>query len=79
MSTWNHRVVTRIENDVRLFSIYEVYYNNDETFNGYCEAKNLLKDIESLKGLKWTHKAIKNAFKKPILDLDNWPEEYNKK
>lgn len=88
---WNHRVVTKIIpgsiandltkgtitklSDERVFSIVEVYYNNGKP-DSYTESKSLLNSIESVKALKWAHKKIKKAFKKPILDLDHWPNEW---
>jgi len=74
---WNHRVVTKlyksdVTGDQRLFSVVEVYYKDDKP-DSYTESKSLLKDSESISGLKWSHKKIKKAFKKPILDLDRWP------
>jgi hypothetical protein len=86
-STWNYRIGTRIfdyEKEVgdhfasfknqRLFSIVSVYYEDDKVVS-YGET-NQLSDNESLKDLKNTFKYIKAAFKKPILDLDNFPNEW---
>lgn len=87
---WNYRVVTKlyVNNgidigdgsinklpDERLFSIVEVYYKDGKP-NSYAESKNILRDLESKSSLKWTHKKIKKAFKRAILDLDNWPKKY---
>jgi hypothetical protein len=78
-STWNYRVVTRMYKDTRLFSITEVYYTN-EIPDSYIEPKdmNLLSNVESVKDLKWIRKKTREAFKKPILDLDNFPNKYLK-
>jgi hypothetical protein len=82
---WNFRVVTHLyksellsdHEPERLFSICEVYYTDGKP-DSYIDSKRILSDIESVKGLKWTNKKIKKAFKKSILDLDNWPNEYRR-
>ena len=61
--------------DVRLFSIVEVYYSKKNKPNGYAESCSL-KDWESMEDLKGTYDLIAGAFTKPILDLDNFPNEY---
>lgn len=80
---WNFRVTTYLfkyealpdKKPERLFSVSEVYYKNGKP-DSYIDSKRILDGVESVKGLKWTNKKIKKAFKKPILDLDNWPHEY---
>jgi len=83
---WNFRVVTQLfkydevlldHEPERLYSIVEVYYKKDKP-DSYIDSKRILDGLESVKGLKWTNKKIKEAFKKPILDLDNWPNEYRR-
>ena len=81
---WNFRIVTKILPEVicqmanyRVFSIVEVYYTNGKP-DSYIESKRILDELESVKSLKWTNKKIKKAFKKPVLDLDNWPHKYKK-
>jgi len=81
---WNYRVVTKLIPEVaateeyRVFSIYEVYYHDDKA-DSYTESKTILDEVESVKSLKWINKKVKKAFKKPILDLDNWPNEWKLK
>jgi len=83
---WNHRIVTRIhpsakkyplmkKEDYRIFSIAEVYYEWDKP-TSYGDI-NVLTEYESLKDLKKIYKLIKTAFKKDILDLENWPNEWH--
>ena len=90
--SWNYRVCTRIFSykkefpkapemskmeDQRIFSILEVYYDKDGNVNGYIdETKNSLAGWEDYEDLVGTHTLMKKAFDKPILDLDNWPNEY---
>jgi hypothetical protein len=91
--SWNYRIGTKIFSyhklfdgknielaehpDRRLFSIIEVYYDEKKIPNGYAEI-NALNEWESIKDLKGTYHLIKDAFKKPILDLDNFPHEWKK-
>jgi hypothetical protein len=64
--------------DERLFSVIEVYYNSETNKpEGYAEV-NPLNGWEEFKELKGTYKLIAGAFKKPILDMDNFPNEWKK-
>lgn len=85
--SWNYRVGTQILEvpkesrssapDYRIFSVVEVYYRN-----GKAESwgkTNVLSSWEAMKGLKASHRLAKKAFDKPIIDLDNFPEEYKGK
>jgi len=88
---WNYRIVTKLIPgpmghdldkgttkklpDTRVFSIVEVFYTDGKP-DSYIESKSILSECESVKDLKWIRKKIKKAFKKPILDLDNWPKKY---
>lgn len=91
--SWNYRIGTKIFSykkefegkneklaehpDTRLFSIVEVYYDDEGIPNGYTEP-NPLSNWEDLKDLKGTFKLIKLAFDKFIIDLDNFPNEWEK-
>jgi len=80
--SWNYRVGTRIFSyeigedvpDARLFSIVEVFYGKDGTPEGYANAS--VQDWNSYEDLAGTHNLMAQAFQKPILDLDNWPNEW---
>jgi hypothetical protein len=81
---WNYRIGTHYykhpsnkEYNERLFSIIEVHYEKGKpvSYGGI----NILKDMLSLKSIKWTIKKIKECLKKPIFDLDNWPKKWNGK
>jgi len=83
--SWNYRIVTKLEPSPlkgkppsRLFSIAEVYYADDKSTNAdsYADGKNILSNWETIDELKWTAEKVLLAFEKPILDLDNWPNEY---
>lgn len=91
---WNYRVVTQwipetIGQDLyngtqkifpgyRVFSIAEVYYENNKP-NSYAGDMRLLTDLESVKGIKWDLKKMRKALKKPILDLNNFPKKWKGK
>lgn len=87
---WNYRVLTRIVpgnlsqltdktsgifNDWREFFIAEVHYKNGKP-SGYGAEQNITAGWDTLKDLKWTVKHLKEAFKRPILDADNWPKKW---
>jgi len=89
--SWNYRIGTKIfsymdefgecnpelakQPDLRMFSIIEVYYNDKGEPDGYAEVSSL-QNWESMKDLKGTYKLIGGAFKKPVLNLDEWPSEW---
>jgi hypothetical protein len=91
-SYWNYRIGTKLFSykkefegknekmanfpNERLFSIIEVYYSADENKADSYVEKNPLDNLTSVEDIKWTLKKIKKALKKPILDLDNFPTEW---
>lgn len=74
---WNHRIITRLLDGERVFSVVEVHYRNNKPV-GYGAEHNLLSSMESIKGLKWTLKKVKRALKRSIIDADNFPKKYKK-
>jgi len=92
--SWNYRVSTKMfsykdtfpENekfcemeDQRLFSIIEVYYDKKGKPESYADDINPTANWEDLNDLTGTLDLIKLAHDKPIIDLDNWPNEYKPK
>lgn len=89
--TWNYRIGTKVFSykkkfeeknkdlakfpDSRLFSIIELYYDENNIPNGYTEP-NVLSDWETLEDLIGTIDFVKLALEKPIIDLDNFPNEW---
>lgn len=79
---WNYRVLTRLVTTElgsaswREFYLAEVHYGADGVLEGSGESHNLVAGYENVKDLKWAVKHMKKAFKKPILDGDNWPNVY---
>ena len=83
--SWCYQVGTKeyvVDNHTyREFGIIEVYYNRKGKAGNHSnlETFNPLTGWDNYKDLKGTYKMIKEAFKQPILDLDNWPNEYKEK
>jgi hypothetical protein len=91
--SWNYRVCTHVFSykktfvnnpklaemkDQRLFSICEVYYDENGVPDGYIQPdKNPLGNWEDLEDLSRTWEMIGPAFEKPIIDLDNFPNEWS--
>ena len=72
---WNFRIITgKYESGERYFSVVEVHYKNKKPA-GYG-IKDVMSKHYSVKDIKWTNKKIKLAFKKPVLDADNWPKKW---
>jgi len=61
-----------------LFGITEVYYDKNGKANGYVDLKeiNLLNHHDEAKNVEEEYLLIKGAFDSPILDLDNFPNEF---
>lgn len=83
---WNYRIGTKVvtANGERAFFIFECYYNKNKIPDGYPEKidrfkfPNLLVSWNNIKELQGTYELIVGAFDKPVIDLDNWPNEYVK-
>ena len=76
-SHWNYRVCTHVEekDNQRYFSIKEIHYKNNIPI-AYGDKKEFLDYIEDLEAVKWTLEQMQEALNKPIIDLDNFPNEY---
>ena len=81
-----YRVCTKVykgilmDNEIvewRDFSIFEVDLKNGLIVS-YSDM-NVLEKHKNIKELKNEYKLIKNAFKKPVIDLDNFPNVYHGK
>jgi len=90
--SWNYRVGTHVFSykkvftsnpklaemkDERLFSMIEVYYDEDGKPNGYADKINPTDNWEDLQDLIGTLDLLKLAVDKPIIDIDNFPNEWN--
>lgn len=77
---WNYRMCTFIYQPgslppERYFDIREVYYRKGvlDSYSSFPTSINYLNSIEEIKE-KLTY--IQEALNEPIIDLDNWPNEY---
>ncbi len=61
-----------------LFGITEVYYNKDGVPESYVDPDDmeLLTGHDELLNINAEYDYIKDALDKPIIDLDNFPNEY---
>jgi hypothetical protein len=87
--TWNYRVIAKkiyFKNQVEIqFGIHEVHYKNDVP-SGCSENPMSLstssvhfdQEIDPIEFLNWQIEALKVACEKPVLDYDNFPNEYLK-
>lgn len=93
MNTWNYRLATYMFSykktypdnpkmwdfkDERMYKIISVYYNKKGEIKGYGE-KSDIDGYSSPKEVKNTLKYMKMALKKPILNLDCFPNTFKKK
>ncbi len=80
--SWNYRICTKIEGKEgssrwRSFNMLEVYYNEDKIPHGTSTCDhNLLCKAENYQDLENTYQLMRNAFLKPVIDLDNFPNEF---
>ena len=73
--SWNYRVLVEKINDELVFSINEVYYDND-TPQGYCNVRRTESE-ESIEALERELHYQLQAFKRPTLwGGDKFPQEY---
>ena len=74
---WNMRVLTECgypNSDERQFFFTEVHYEKGIP-TGYAKGRyNYVGN--NTKELNWRLNRMKEALKKPVLDADNWPNEY---
>lgn len=92
MTSWNYRLATYMFSykktfpdnpkiweykDERLYKIISVYYDNKGKINGYGE-KSDIDGYSSPKEVKQILKYMKMALKKPTLNLDSFPDIWEK-
>lgn len=79
-SHWNYRVGTRIIKtpirDYREYLIFTCYYTN-----GFPDSYGIseIGHYDVFEDMQKSFDKIQKAFKKPIIDLDNFPEEFDYK
>jgi len=88
MSHWNYRILARriitdLYSDVH-FGIYEVYYDDENNMPESCTENPItITSYESecedpIDSIKWQLDVMIEASNKPVLDYDNFPNEYVK-
>ena len=80
MTTWNHRVLAHKSKNPNCkgeiyFQIHEVYYNKDGNPNSYTE-KGVSVGGDGYAALQWVLAEMLICLTKPVLDSDNFPNEY---
>jgi hypothetical protein len=80
-SYWNHRIATRLLKHPlegrgfwREFLVIECHYTDGKP-RAYGEAVRM-NGYEVMEEIKTTNEQIIKAFDKPVIDLDNFPNEY---
>ncbi len=77
--SWNYRILAYVKNKEVWFKIHSVYYDKDGIPNGYSSNPESV-ESDSLDGVKWNLKKMKECLKKPILyEGDRFSEEYKPK
>jgi len=76
-SHWNYRICsyTHERDNQRYLAIREIHYKDDIPVAVSTAELDNVNEFESLDDITWTIDAMKSAMNKPILDLDNFPEE----
>lgn len=75
MGTWNYRVLYSKENEEDCFAVHEVYYNKEGKPYLYTESPSVVSS-EKITGLNQVMRMFYEAMNKPVLDKNNFPEEY---
>ena len=82
LSHWNYRILARrVETEVQ-FAFYEVHYENNVPIA--CTQNNVYpssydENIEDpIESIRWQLNMMKKALNKPVIDYDNFPNEYVK-
>jgi len=66
--SWNYRIMKRKTSETDFeFGIYEVYYNEDGSIQGYTK-NSLTPVVDSPEGLKYELQVMLKAFDKKILE-----------
>jgi len=63
------------------FFVFSCYYDKEGKPNAYtkdAELSSVLNGWDTFEELKITYSLVGKAFEKPIIDLDNFPNEYKK-
>lgn len=78
--SWNYRILASKDGlGYSYFEIHEVYYNKKGIPDRYTVHPVTVGSEEGHEGIKWVLDNMAKALDRPILDMDKFPEEYQKK
>ena len=73
--SWNHRILAHKDGDETYYQIHEVYYDKNGNPESYT-ANGVSVGAESLEGINWVLDKMKECVNKPILSIEDFPNEY---
>ena len=85
MSHWNYRILATVIDDLDIqdvrFTIHEVHYDDNNEPVGFTEnsiipVAFISEPSDPIESIDWQLEAMKLALKKPVLDYNNFPNEY---
>ena len=76
--SWNYRLLAHKDGEDVFLQIHEVYYDEEGKPHSYTE-NGVTVSGESLECVKWVLSKMKKCTNKPILSVENFPEEYKTK
>lgn len=78
MSSWNRRVFAkRFSCGTVELTVYDVYYDDNCVPDGRSkDASTVFSGDGTVEGLRVELKQIEEAFSRPILDIDDFPNEF---
>lgn len=76
--SWNHRILARKHKGEVYYQIHEVYYDDNGKPNSYT-ANPITISSDDIEGIKWQLEHISKCLDKPILSLEDFPNEYKNK
>lgn len=68
---WNYRVMQRVEDGEAIYTIHEVYYNDNDV-PVLCTKDSIFALGDSVEELKKDMTLMMQAFRKPILNYDSF-------
>lgn len=72
---WNHRILAHKDGDEMYFQVHEVYYDDKGKPESYT-ANGVSVGDDSLEGINLILDQMKECSKKPILSIEDFPNEY---
>lgn len=73
--TWNYRLIAFIEDDELILEMCRVYYDDNNVAVSYSDNISMV-STDGLLGIKLEIDRYTDAMNKPILDGNNFPNEY---